>query len=159
MEVARVVSLSIEGIDATTVLDVGTGTGVFAEAFARKGLAVTGVDANPEFLAVARAHLPTAEFREGTAENLPFLDGQFDIVFLGHVLHEADDALGALGEARRVAKKRVMVLEWPYLETTEGPPLAHRLMPEVVLALAKEARMSGIERISLSHMDLYRMEP
>ncbi len=42
LEVERVVSLALEGPLLRSVIDIGTGTGVFAEAFARHGLAVTG---------------------------------------------------------------------------------------------------------------------
>jgi 2-polyprenyl-3-methyl-5-hydroxy-6-metoxy-1,4-benzoquinol methylase len=46
LEIDRVITLSIEGLGLERVLDVGTGTGVFAEAFAAKGLEVVGIDAN-----------------------------------------------------------------------------------------------------------------
>ena len=36
-------------------------------------------------------------------EKLPFEDKAFDLAFMGHVLHEADDLLTALKEAQRVA--------------------------------------------------------
>jgi len=36
------------------MLDIGTGTGVFAEAFAALGIAVTGIDVNADLLAAAR---------------------------------------------------------------------------------------------------------
>ncbi|MGQ9852901.1 MAG: hypothetical protein ACUVTG_05805, partial [Candidatus Oleimicrobiaceae bacterium] len=44
LEVARVVELSLQGISAHRLLDVGVGTSVFAEAFARRGLRVVGID-------------------------------------------------------------------------------------------------------------------
>jgi len=34
---------------------------------------------------------------------MPFPDGAFDLVFMGLLLHEADDNLAALREAQRVA--------------------------------------------------------
>ncbi len=40
-----------------------------------EGLAVTGLDANPEMLPVARQFVPAADFQEGVAEALPFGDG------------------------------------------------------------------------------------
>jgi ubiquinone/menaquinone biosynthesis C-methylase UbiE len=95
-----------------------------------EGLKVSGVDANPEMLAAARQFVPTGDFREGTAEALPYPDGSFDLVFLGLVLHESDEPLKSLQEARRVARQRVCILEWPYREGLFGPPLAHRLKPE-----------------------------
>ncbi len=38
MEVPRIAALSIGGITVESVLDIGTGTGVFAEAFAAQGV-------------------------------------------------------------------------------------------------------------------------
>ncbi len=139
------------------VLDIGTGTGVFAEAFAQAGLAVTGLDVNVELLAVARGHVPTAQFKEGVAEQLPFPDKSFDLVFLGLVLHETDSALTALQEARRVSRRRVAILEWPYRDEPYGPPLEHRLNPATISALATEAGFSQIDISPLEFMTLYRL--
>ncbi len=72
LEVERVVALSVEGLAVKTVLDVGTGTGVFAEAFSKLALRVTGIDTNPELLAVARGYVPGGQFREAPAEKIPF---------------------------------------------------------------------------------------
>ena len=157
LEVERVVALVLAGADVTSALDVGTGTGVFAQAFAGLGLAVTGLDANPGLIALARDLVPAAAFREGTAEALPFPDRSFDLVFLGLVLHETDDAVAALREARRVARVRVAVLEWPYIEEEQGPPLWHRLDAEKVRALAAAAGFADVDEVKLDHVDLYRL--
>ena len=156
MEVDRVVRLSMEGLAIRSVLDVGTGTGVFAEAFAKEGLTVAGIDPAPDLLAVAQRFAPDAAFQVAVAEKLPFPNGSFDLVFLGHVLHETDDPVTALKEARRVARKRVMILEWPYAMEDRGPPPAHRLTPERVRGLAKAAGFPSLERITLAHMELFR---
>jgi ubiquinone/menaquinone biosynthesis C-methylase UbiE len=154
-----VAALCSEGLSITSVLDVGTGTGVFAEAFAGGTRRVAGIDPDTELLARARSLVPDADLREGIAEKLPFADGSFDLVFLGHVLHETDRPADALSEARRVARLRVAILEWPYQEEEHGPPLAHRLEPSAILALAKAAGFRAVERLTLSHMDLYRFTP
>jgi ubiquinone/menaquinone biosynthesis C-methylase UbiE len=159
LEVDRVVDLCVESREVKSVLDVGTGTGLFAEAFLKKGLKVTGVDANTTLLSEARTRVPKVRFVKGSAEALPFSDGSFDLVFLGHVLHEADDPVTALKEAGRVAKVIVAVLEWPYTEEEYGPPLSERLRPEAILDFAKQAGYSDIERKALTHMDLYLMAP
>jgi ubiquinone/menaquinone biosynthesis C-methylase UbiE len=157
MEIPRVVTLSLAGLTPANVLDVGTGTGVFAEAFAATGLAVIGIDTNADLLALAREYAPAAQFREAAAEDIPFPDGSFDLVFLGHVLHETDDPLAALREARRVARQRVAILEWPYREEPYGPPLAHRLLPATVYDLAARVGLPRAETIHLEHMDFYRL--
>lgn len=114
LEVERVVDQCLEGAHIESVLDVGTGSGLFAEAFARRGLQVLGVDVKPEMLEAARRYVPAGDFRQGTAEALPADDRGYDLVFLGLVLHEADDPLMALQEALRSAHQRVCILEWPY---------------------------------------------
>jgi ubiquinone/menaquinone biosynthesis C-methylase UbiE len=159
MEVPRVVALSIAGIIVESALDVGTGTGVFAEAFAAAGLAVTGIDVNADLLDVARQAVPAAQFRQAPVEKIPFADRSFDLAFLGHVLHEADDPLAALKEARRVARSRVAILEWPYRQEEKGPPLEHRLKPEIIVDLARQAGFQNVETIHLEHMDFYRLMP
>jgi ubiquinone/menaquinone biosynthesis C-methylase UbiE len=159
MEVPRVAALSTEGITIENALDVGTGTGVFAEAFAAQGISVTGIDVNADLLAVARQSVPSAEFKLAPVEKIPFADQSFDLAFLGHILHEADDPLAALKEARRVARRRVAILEWPYRQEEKGPPLEHRLRLEVVAALASQAGFRHVETIHLEYMDFYRLTP
>jgi ubiquinone/menaquinone biosynthesis C-methylase UbiE len=159
IEVERVVALSTEGLALKSMLDVGTGTAIFAEAFSTRGLQVTGIDTNFKLLEVARGRVPHGDFLEASAEKIPFDEASFDLVFLGHVLHETDDPLKALKEARRVAKKRVAVLEWPYREEEKfGPPMEHRLKPEVIEELAGKAGFHEAERIELAHVDYYRLK-
>ena len=157
LEVPRVVALSSEGITIKSALDVGTGSGIFAEAFAALGIEVMGIDVNTDLLALARQYVPTAHFEEAPAEKIPFADQAFSLVFLGHVLHETDNQLGALQEARRVARQRVTILEWPYRQEEKGPPLEHRFKPEVVSDLATEAGFQRVETIHLEQMDFYRL--
>jgi ubiquinone/menaquinone biosynthesis C-methylase UbiE len=157
LDVPRVVALSVAELTVKSFLDVGTGAGVFAEAFTATGLAVTGIDTNADLLSVAREFAPAAQFREAAAEELPFPDDSFDLVFLGHVLHEADDPLVALSEARRVARRRVAILEWPYREEPHGPPLAHRMSPAMVADLAAMAGLPQVETTHLEYMDFYRL--
>ena len=157
LEVDRVVQLVTAGLSQPRVVDIGTGTGVFAEAFAARGLAVAAVDVNDSLLAVARSLVPGVDFREGAAEALPYGDRSFDLAFLGHVLHEVDDPAAALREARRVSVKRGAILEWPYLQEESGPPLEHRLEPGKILELVAGAGLGAAERLRLAHMDLYRV--
>ncbi len=128
---------ALSGLGARSVLDIGTGTGFFAEGFLELGLFVVGIDPRADRLEVARARLPRARFVEGRAEALPFPDGSFDLAFFGLSLHHLD-AERALREAKRVAR-RVAVLEWPYREEEVGPPLSRRLSPEGLKALFGEA--------------------
>jgi len=157
LEIQRTVALSLEGLAAHSLLDVGTGSGLFAEVFQEQGLAVSGVDVNARMIRIASQLVPKGKFKVAPAEALPFQPGSFDLVFMGLVFHETDDALQALREARRVARQRVVVLEWPYQDEQFGPPLAHRLKPEEVAAIAYEAGFEKIETLYLEHVVLYRL--
>jgi ubiquinone/menaquinone biosynthesis C-methylase UbiE len=156
MEVERVTDLATEGIELASVLDVGTGSGIFAEAFAKKGCSITGIDPNPVMLKIAQEVVPNGTFQEGIVEKIPLKDKTFDLVFLGHVLHESDNILSALSESKRCAIKRVVVLEWPYKQEEGGPPLEHRLKTEDIVAAARTVGFSQIETIQLNHMILFR---
>ncbi len=155
LQVDQVVTLCLEGSDITQVLDVGTGTGVFAEAFAQKNLQVAGLDLREDLLAIAREHVPAGDFRLGKMEELPYANDEFDLVFLGHVLHEADDLRQALQEAQRVTRQRIAVLEWPYQEQEMGPPMHHRLQPSVVVDIAEQLGFTKINEPQLEHMTLF----
>ncbi len=157
LELDRVITLSIEGLGVGRILDVGTGTGIFAEAFRAKGFEVVGIDGSGVMLEVARRLVPEAEFKQGSAEAIPYGNGEFDLSFLGLLLHETDDPVQALREARRVARSRVVVLEWPYVHDGHKPPLEHRLSVERVLDTAKRAGLKRVEHQRLTHTDLYLM--
>ena len=157
LQVETVVDLCLEGLQAHTLLDIGAGSGLFSEAFARRGLEVSGVDVDPKMVDAAKGFVPQASFQVAPAEELPFPDSSFDLVFMGLVFHETDDALQAIREAARVARSRVAILEWPYQEEQGGPPLAHRLKSEEVTALAREAGCQKVETLLLNRTVLYRL--
>jgi len=158
LEIKRVLKLSLHGLKIQTVLDVGTGTGLFAEYFTKEGCHVTGIDLNPNMLKEAQTFVPTGKFIKGEMENLPFPDDSFDLVFLGHVLHETDELARSFAEASRVAKKAITVLEWPYRKEEAGPPIDHRLKPETIEALNSSIKCSTLHKWELTHMVLYRFE-
>jgi len=90
------------------VLDVACGTGVVSRLAAERVGAdgtVTGMDINPGMLAVARSVTSQdqpIEWREGSAEEIPFPDESFDVVLCSLGLQFVPDKLKALGEMRRV---------------------------------------------------------
>jgi demethylmenaquinone methyltransferase / 2-methoxy-6-polyprenyl-1,4-benzoquinol methylase len=99
----------------TRVLDVATGTGMIAAA-ARDVLGpsgrVTALDLSTGMLNVARAH-GGIEFVQGTADALPFGDGQFDLVTMGYGLRHVADLGVTFWEFARVLRPggRILVLE------------------------------------------------
>ncbi len=156
LEVPRVVELCLQDVEVRRVLDVGTGSGVFVQAFADAGCTVAGLDLSPKMLAYARQQNPDIPFFLARMEELPFRDDAFDLIFLGHVLHETDDLAHTLGELHRCARTRVAALEWPYLDEPAGPPLHHRLQPHTVAKIAGQTGFARVETIPLQRMVLYR---
>ncbi len=158
LEVPRVVALCLEGLkNVHSLLDVGTGSGLFAEAFSARLPEVVGLDVNPDMIVLARGLVPGIRFALAPMEALPFPSQAFDVVYMGHVLHETDDLPRALSEARRCARMRVVALEWPYRQQEMGPPLAHRLSPEQVQEAAAVAGFKQVETFHLQHMTLFRL--
>ena len=88
------------------VLDVGCGTGEHLHRAVDMGLRAFGVEPAPSMLEVARRNVPKAEIEQGVATELPFGDGEFDLVIMVEVLRYLDrpDTEKALREARRVLK-------------------------------------------------------
>ncbi|MCC6801989.1 MAG: class I SAM-dependent methyltransferase [Anaerolineae bacterium] len=158
LEVDRVVDLSLAGLTAHSMLDIGTGSGVFAEAFAARGLQVAGIDLREDMLEAARQYIPDGDFRQAPMEALPFEDERFDVVFMGLVLHEADDLAEAFRQAYRVARQRLMILEWNYEAGEFGPPIEHRLRPQQVFDGARGAGFQHAEQITLANLTLFRVD-
>lgn len=71
------------------VLDVATGTGKQAMAFAAHGCETTGTDLSPHMLTVARRknRHPAAHFELADGSRLPFADRSFDVVCMSFALH------------------------------------------------------------------------
>lgn len=95
------------------VLDVGCGPGELTLRAARKvgpdGRAA-GIDASPEMIGVARKNAAKkgreVDFRVAAIEELPFADGEFDVVLSSYMLHHLPDDLKdrGLAEVHRVLK-------------------------------------------------------
>lgn len=94
------------GVDgASTVLEVGCGTGNYILALERQvGPACWGVDPSEGMLAQAGARSGGVRFLSGRAECLDFPPGCFDLVFSVDVIHHLEDRRAFFGEAYRVLK-------------------------------------------------------
>ncbi len=86
----------------TRVLDVGCGSGELLALAAARGAVVSGADAAPGMVALARRAAPGADVRVAPAEALPWPDGSVDVVTAVNVLQLTDDPAAALAEAVRV---------------------------------------------------------
>ena len=102
-------------LDGKTALDVGCGAGLLAEPLARLGARVTGLDASPELIAVARAHAAATgleiDYRAG---EIAKQEGQFDLITCLEVIeHVADPAAFVKALAQRLALGGLLILSTP----------------------------------------------
>ena len=86
------------------VLDVGTGTGIGAQAAVGQGRTVIGIDAAEGMLEAARTSVAGASFERMDFHDLDFGDASFDCVIAVHALLFASDRVAALAEWRRVTR-------------------------------------------------------
>ena len=117
-----VVADTAQVVPGMHVLDIACGTGVLARTMLRRvtpGGSVAGVDANPGMLEVAKHVTPDIEWKEATAESLPFADDAFDAVVSQFGLMFFTDREQAVREMRRVLKHsgRAAVAVWADLES------------------------------------------
>jgi len=90
-----------------TILDVGVGTGRFAEYLSNSGFDVVGIDVSLSMMAKAREK-GVRNLVQADAHYLPFRDRVFDGGIMVHVLHLARDWVQVVLEAGRVTGKIVV---------------------------------------------------
>jgi len=106
------------------VLEVGVGAGSDFIQWPNAGAKATGIDLTRAGVSTTRRHLIAEGHADsagrvfvGDAEQLPFRDESFDIVYSFGVLHHSPDTLRALEEAHRVLRKggtaRIMIYHSP----------------------------------------------
>ncbi len=100
--------------NGSKILDIATGTGKQAFAFAKKGYEIIGVDLSEAMLKIAnkKNKYGNVKFELADATNLPFEDNSFDISCISFALHDMPLFIRekALKEMVRVTKKEGMIV-------------------------------------------------
>ena len=109
---------------SSKILDLATGTGKQALAFAKRGSDVVGVDLSEDMLGVAiRANkYDNLRFEIADATKLPFEDNSFDISCVSFALHDMIVSVRkkALGELVRVTKAEGTIIIVDYAVPKNG---------------------------------------
>lgn len=91
-----------------TILEVGVGAGTDHLQWARAGCKCYGVDLTQAAIDTTRRHLDlyglTSELRRVDAEQLPFENDMFDLVYSWGVIHHSEHPEHILNEIRRILK-------------------------------------------------------
>ena len=98
------ISKNINLFKKTSLLDVGCGNGFFTYHF-NKLCDVVGLDFSEQMLKIN----PHLNLIKGDAENLPFNNNSFDIVFCSNLLHHLKNPEIAINEMKRVSKKYIIL--------------------------------------------------
>ena len=102
----------------TALLDVGCGGGFALLLAARRGATVSGLDATPALLDIARERVPAAVLAVGDLEDpLPFEPGGFDVVAAFNSIQYAADPVAAVKNMNQLVRPGglISLLVW-------GPP-------------------------------------
>lgn len=90
-----------------TVLDIGCGLGGYSKVLDERGFRLRAFDVVRDYVERARSIGVCAELYDG--EHLPLEDGAVDTAILLEVIEHLDDPARLLREARRVARRNVLV--------------------------------------------------
>ena len=98
------------------ILDVGCGTGAISQELVRTtGTDVTGLDINQDFIEIADADNPSANFLLADAHRMPFKASVFDICLCHFLLLWVETPIAVINEMKRVTKSggAILVLAEP----------------------------------------------
>ncbi len=117
------------GLKGKRVIDVGCGGGLLAEAMAREGAIVTGIDMVGEALKVARRHAEVSglkiDYREGTAEEWARdRGGEYDRVTCMELVEHVPDPASLVHACARLARPGGDI----FFATVNRTPLAYLLV-------------------------------
>ncbi|MCE9521926.1 MAG: class I SAM-dependent methyltransferase [Alphaproteobacteria bacterium] len=108
-----------------TLLEIGSGDGGFLKTVKGEVERLCGID--PDAQNVSNLRAEGFEAIQGSAEKLPFADGEFDVVVFSFTPHHIADWAAGLNEAMRVARHSVEILDVWYDDTIADQRTAHAL--------------------------------
>jgi ubiquinone/menaquinone biosynthesis C-methylase UbiE len=160
------------------VLEIGCGLGTDGAQFAEAGADYTGVDLTEAAVDLARKRFELFDlpgsFQTADAENLPFPDNSFDVVYSHGVLHHTPDTQKAIQEVHRVLRPGGQAIVMVYhrgsynyrvnisvlrragahlLKSETGIRLVHRLTSEPLESLREHAKLLRTEKDSYLQPD------
>lgn len=133
------------------ILDIATGTGQQAFAFAKKGYKVVGIDLSEAMLKVAKKKnkYANARFEAADATDLPFEDNGFDVSSVSFALHEMPLSIRekVLKEMVRVTRQKgiIVVVDYDLPKNKIGRSLIYHVIALYEPEYYKEFIKSDLE--------------
>ncbi len=137
-----------------TLVEIGTGTGLFAEAFLNllPEARCYALDIVPEMLEWIKNNREI--YREGRLIPLlmeesktPLEDNIADFLFMISLHHELDEPVELLKDCRRILKPggKILIADWRK-DAPDGPPVHHRIEPSLAIS---HLEATGFEDIAM----------
>lgn len=157
LDIRRVIE-HFELKENSVLVDIGTGAGLFAEAFLDilPGSICYALDIEQEMVDWIRNHRRT--YKEGRLTPLLMeetqtpLDSEIaDFIFMITVYHELNDPIALVRECKRILKLsgKIFIADWT-MEAPDGPPKDHRIEPSLVFSHLGLAGFKDISTFSAS---------
>lgn len=148
--------------NGSKILDVGIGAGVFSESLIKTikhDYQIFGIDISEKILETAQQNLIryNTEFHleKGDARQLPFKEGEMDLVISGLALEHAHDPQTAIREMTRVLRPGSMIILVVTLRYS--PDFLTRLLfrytplpPEKIMEWMKSANLTNVASLNLN---------
>ena len=112
-------TLDAMGVAPKSVLEIGCANGYRVAAICERfGAAGFGIEPSANAVADGQTRFPSLALEVGTADALPFADGQFDLVVFGFCLYLVDPRLHlrCVAEADRVLAEGGLLLIYDFIE-------------------------------------------
>ncbi|PYX30493.1 MAG: hypothetical protein DMG80_12205 [Acidobacteria bacterium] len=164
-------AIGFEKTRGLRVLEIGCGCGSEAERFARAGASYTAVDLTNAAVSITQRRFQLealkGNFTQGDAENLPFADGSFDLVYSHGVLHHTPDTPRTIREVHRVLAPGGRAVIMLYYRNSFKYQVnlrvvrrlrAHLLKTELGIKLARKIWREPEEELR-RHAELIRQDP
>jgi 2-polyprenyl-6-hydroxyphenyl methylase/3-demethylubiquinone-9 3-methyltransferase len=158
------------GLAGRRVVDVGCGGGIFAEALARLGAKVTGIDLSEKGIGVARLHQyesgTSVDYRPVAAETLAVeMPGAFDVVACLELLEHVPEPASTVAACSALARDGALVVfstlnrnPKSYLQAILGAEYVLKLLPRGTHDWSRFLRPSELAGFARrAHLDLVEM--
>lgn len=139
-------------LEGKTVADIGAGSGYFSVKLARRGAKVIAADVDDGFLEHLRRRVANEALRNVEVRKVPYASpglaaGEADVVFLVNTYHHIENRAEYFAHVRTGLAKdgRLVVVDYFKTDVPVGPPPAHKLAIDEIVAELKQAGFTRFE--------------
>lgn len=141
--------------DPSVIVEIGAGTGLMSEQFARLAPRAVVYAADTEqtmldWISRVRESLVGAGRIVpilASETSVPLADGVADVVAMVNLHHELDDPAATYADAARLLAPgaRLLVVDWAKRESPHGPPVPVRAEPAAIVTLVAQAGFESVQ--------------